>query len=176
MYKKPLIIFFMQSPEQMSEKTHCNKCRFCNKKLHSRIFYYSHMKIHVNPETKDQFSINELELIEKNFNQRSLIKKRSYRKQTVNPINKCIICARQLVNKDSFDNHLIVKHTKEQLLANGYTEETINALQLKRDKRVTFLKNYKPATSLNEPFNIIMNMVHNDLRDASEGLLLLSSS
>lgn len=55
-----------------------NICRICNKSNINKQYLYSHMKIHLNPETMHLFTSEEIGLINKYHTERSMIRSRSY--------------------------------------------------------------------------------------------------
>lgn len=153
-----------------------NHCKYCNKKFNSKIMYYCHMKIHVTPETKDQFTFKDLELIEKYFNQRRETKKRSYKKTTSEPKYICNICNKKLKTNTSLNFHYIGKHSEEELIENGLSHELIEKLQIRHKYRLQYNKNYKHKVDVNKSFKEAINMAKKEIQSTFEQLQQLSTA
>jgi hypothetical protein len=155
-----------------------NFCTICNKKFQSKTYYYSHMKIHVTPETKHQFTFKELELIEHYFNARCETKRKSYKKSKVQKKLECSICNNHFTTKGSLNIHYVSKHTKEELIAIGLDEKIIDELEIKRKERIMYCKSYraKEKIDVNKSFKEAVKTARDELHTVFESLLQFSSN
>jgi hypothetical protein len=104
-------------------------CRFCNKEFNLKLPYYCHLHIHINVSTINEFTKDELDTINKYYNNRKQVHRKSHYKHVINPKHECLLCDYKSKQTAAYEKHLISSHTKEELLTNNdeqYIDTLIN--------------------------------------------------
>ena len=126
----------------------CYNCRFCNKLFNHTWEFYCHLNKHIKTN-ENEIDIEERQLINYYYNNRSKIKKKSYeklkelrQKSILEYKYKCNICDFKCQFTHIIKTHLIGKHTLSKLLQAGYEKEFVDMLIEEKNKRSEYMKNY----------------------------------
>ena len=112
------------------------ECRFCHKQLTKPTDYYVHLYRHINRDTVDTMTEEEIELSKIYYANRCEIKKQSYNKTKYENCNyECEVCESKFKYLNILKKHLGASHTKEELFDAGYDEEFIDDVNLFYKKR-----------------------------------------